>query len=175
MKSKIAVILAGGKGTRWSPMTDYLNKYLLPIYNKPMIYYSLSIVKRSGIKNLFNCNPGDDNLFKSHIGNGKFDQNIEYVTKKPNGIAGGQNFENKISMNTKILLLLGDNIFVGQGLQENYLSLAFKSDLKFIIFSVFSYKPENFGVIQYKKNKPTKIIEKPKKLFQTYSYWHVCF
>ena len=141
MKSKIAVILAGGKGTRLSPMTDYLNKHLLPIYNKPMIYYSLSIVKRSGIKKIYLiCNKGDDNLFKSHIGNGKkFGLNIEYVIqKKPNGIAGGLKLlENKIPVKTKILLLLGDNIFVGQGLQENYLSAAFKSDLKFTIFSVF--------------------------------------
>ncbi len=167
MKNKVAVILAGGKGTRLKPMTEYLNKHLLPIYNKPMIYYPLSIAKRSGIKKIYLiCNPGDDKLFKSHLGNGKnFDLNIEYlIQKKPNGIAGGLKLlENKIPIKTKILLLLGDNIFVGQGLQENYLSSAFKSDSKFTIFSVFSYKPENFGVIQYKKNKPMKIIEKPKK------------
>ena len=167
MKNKIAVILAGGKGTRLRPMTEYLNKHLLPIYNKPMIYYPLSIAKRSGIKKIYLiCNPGDDKIFKAHLGNGRnYGLNINYlIQKKPDGIAGGLKLiKNKIKNNTKILLLLGDNIFLGQGLQENYLSSAFKSNLKFTIFSIFSNKPENFGVIEYKNKKPLKIFEKPKK------------
>ena len=164
---KIAVIFAGGQGTRLKPMTNYINKHLLNVYNKPLINHPLSIVKSCKIKNVFIiCNPNDIKIFKKYLSAFNSIFKFEFVIqKKPNGIVGGLKLlKNKISLNTKMLLLLGDNIFVGQGLYQNFLKPALDSKKSLSIFSVYSNKPEKFGVIMYDKNNiPKKIIEKPTK------------
>ncbi len=162
----VAVILAGGQGTRLKPMTSYINKHLLNVYNKPMINHPLSIVKSCGIKKVYLvCNPNDEKLFKLYFKSQKFDFDFDYIIqKKSNGIIGGLKLlKNKIPIDTKILLLLGDNIFIGQGIYQNFLKNAFMTQKSCSIFSIFSNKPENFGVIKYKKKVPISIIEKPNK------------
>ncbi len=112
------IILAGGKGSRLSPLTKVLNKQLLPLYDKPLIFYPLSILMLSNIKDiLIITNPNEDEEFKKILGNGSnFGVKIQYEEqKKPNGLPEafiiGERFINKKS----VALILGDNFFYGQG------------------------------------------------------------
>jgi glucose-1-phosphate thymidylyltransferase len=115
---KKGIILAGGKGSRLSPLTKVINKQLLPLYDKPLIYYPLSILMLSGIRDvLIITNPDEDKNFKNILGNGlNFGIKIQYIEqKKPNGLPEafiiGEKFINK----ENIALILGDNFFYGQG------------------------------------------------------------
>ncbi len=162
---KKAIILAGGKGSRLRPTTLSVNKHLLPIYDKPLIYYPLSLMMLIGIKNiLIIINKGEKNLFYNLLGDGShLGINIKYKEQsKPNGIPEafviGKNFIN----DDKVALILGDNIFYGQGLVE-----ILKKSKKFAkgakIFTYPVQNPKDFGVVEIKKNKISKILEKPKK------------
>ena len=157
--------MAGGQGTRMRPLTYLLNKHLLPIYDKPLIYYPLSLMMLLKIKKyLIIVNKGEKNLFQKILSDGKhLGINIKYLEQdKPNGIPEafklGENFINS----KKFFLILGDNIFFGQGLIK-ILEKSMKSKNGAKIFCYPVNNPKDFGVIQLKKGKITKIIEKPKK------------
>ena len=165
------IILAGGSGTRLSPLTKAVNKQLLPIYDKPLIFYPLSILMLANIKNiLIVVNPGQIDNFKSLLGDGKrFGIKIRYkIQKKPKGLADafilGKNFIKK----DNVALILGDNFFYGQSLTDKLeKSLTHKNGARIFLKKVKS--PENFGVAKIIHNKIEKIIEKPKKFISNYA------
>jgi glucose-1-phosphate thymidylyltransferase len=162
-----AIILAGGQGLRLYPQTKIINKHLISVYNKPMIYYPLSIAMLSKIKNIaIVCNEKDKNNFFDLLKDGS-DLGIKisyYIQNKSDGIAGAiKTCENFIS-NDKIMVLLGDNIFYGNNLIK-LLTKNYVSHCTIFSYSTANYK--NFGVIEYKKNKIYKIHEKPKKFYSS--------
>jgi glucose-1-phosphate thymidylyltransferase len=167
----IGIILAGGSGTRLSPLTKAVNKQLLPIYDKPLIFYPLSILMLANIKNiLMIVNPGQIDSFKSLLGDGKrFGIKIQYkIQKKPKGLADafilGKNFINE----DNVALILGDNFFYGQSLTDK-LQKSLLHDNGARIFLKKVKTPENFGVAKITQNKIEKIIEKPKKFVSNYA------
>jgi glucose-1-phosphate thymidylyltransferase len=159
------LILAGGSGTRLYPTTRAISKQLLPIYDKPMIYYSLSVLMLAGIKDiLIITTPEDQTNYKRLLNDGRqFGINLSYsIQIKPGGVAEafivGEEFIGKDS----VCLILGDNIFYGQGLT----TLLEKAILKHNGATIFGYKvndPERFGVIEInEKGKIISLKEKPK-------------
>ena len=115
---KKGIILAGGRGTRLSPLTKVINKQLLPLYDKPLIFYPLSILMLAGIRNiLIITNIGEDVSFKKILGDGSnFGIKIQYLEqKKPNGLPEAFIIGEKFINNENIALILGDNFFYGQG------------------------------------------------------------
>jgi glucose-1-phosphate thymidylyltransferase len=162
---KKGIILAGGKGTRLSPLTKVINKQLLPLYDKPLIYYPLSILMLAGIKDiLIITNTGEDASFKKILGNGSnFGIKIQYLEqKKPNGLPEafiiGEKFINK----EDIALILGDNFFYGQGFTKR-LKEKTKKNSGATIFTYQVNNPQDYGIVSIKKNKIINIKEKPKK------------
>jgi glucose-1-phosphate thymidylyltransferase len=162
---KKGIILAGGTGTRLSPLTKAVNKQLLPLYDKPLIFYPLSILMLAGIKNiLIIINDGQEENFSNILGNGKrYGINIKYkIQKKPRGIAEafilGKNFIKKDSVS----LILGDNFFYGQSLTAKLLKSK-NQNKGATIFLKSVNNPENFGVAVIKNSKISTIVEKPKK------------
>jgi glucose-1-phosphate thymidylyltransferase len=159
------IILAGGKGSRLSPLTKVLNKQLLPLYDKPLIFYPLSILMLSNIKDiLIITNPNEDEEFKKILGDGSnFGVKIQYEEqKKPNGLPEafiiGERFINKKS----VALILGDNFFYGQGF-TNRLKKISKKKIGATIFTYQVNNPQDYGVAYIKNNKIVDIKEKPKK------------
>ena len=165
MTNRKGIILAGGSGSRLHPITDVSSKQLLPVYDKPMIYYPLSILMAIGIKNiLIISSPMDMPRYKSLLGNGKkWGINFSFkIQKKPNGIAQALILGEKFLKSDPSCLILGDNLFHGKDL---LLSLK-KADQDIKNASVVTYpvkNPQRFGVLEKRNNKPYKIIEKPKK------------
>ena len=158
------IILAGGQGTRLHPITNFVSKKLLPVFDKPMINYSLSILMLSNIRDvLIISTPRDINNFKDYLGDGKqYGLKLSYaVQKKPNGIAEafiiGESFIKKSS----VALILGDNIFFGSELSKILKKTA--ASKKNTIFLCHVNDPNRFGVAYIRKKKLIKIIEKPKK------------
>ena len=163
---KKGIILAGGKGTRMSPLTKAVNKQLLPIYDKPLIFYPLSILMLANIKDiLIIVNKGQLDQYKKLIPNGKnLGIKITYKEQdKPRGLPDafviGENFIGK----ENVAMILGDNFFYGQNLTSMLLeNTKLKKGAKVVLHKV--QKPEVFGVAKIdKKNKITAIKEKPKK------------
>ncbi len=162
---KKGIILAGGMGTRMSPLTKAVNKQLLPIYDKPLIYYPLSILMLAKIKDiLIIVNKGQLEQYKKIIPNGKrLGIKISYKEQiKPRGLPDafilGQNFIKK----DKVAMILGDNFFYGQSLSKMLnVCKNLKNGAKVILHKVVN--PEKFGVAKVKKNKIFLIKEKPKK------------
>lgn len=166
MTNRKGIILAGGSGSRLHPITDVSSKQLLPVYDKPMIYYPLSILMAIGIKDiLIISSPMDMPRYKSLLGNGKkWGINFSFkIQKKPNGIAQALILGEKFLKSDPSCLILGDNLFHGKDL---LLSLK-KADQDIKNASIVTYpvkNPQRFGVLEKRNNKPYKIIEKPKKL-----------
>ena len=168
---KKGIILAGGSGTRLSPLTKAVNKQLLPIYDKPLIFYPLSILMLANIKDiLMIVNPGQIDNFKSLLGDGKrFGIKIQYkIQKKPKGLADafilGKNFIKK----NNVALILGDNFFYGQSLTDKLeKSLSHTNGARIFLKNV--KMPENFGVAKIINNKIIEIVEKPKKFISNYA------
>tara|TARA_Y100000996_G_scaffold257809_1_gene202921 strand:- start:49 stop:918 length:870 start_codon:yes stop_codon:yes gene_type:complete len=162
------IILAGGKGTRMSPLTKAVNKQLLPIYDKPLIFYPLSILMLAKIKDiLIVVNKGQLEQYKKILPNGKrLGIKLSYAEQpKPKGLPDafilGEKFINK----KNVALILGDNFFYGQYLTQKLKScVKLKSGAKILLHKVA--KPEAYGVAKIdKKNKVIGIKEKPKKFF----------
>jgi glucose-1-phosphate thymidylyltransferase len=169
---KKGIILAGGHGTRMSPLTKAVNKQLLPIYDKPLIFYPLSILMLSGIKEiLIIVNKGQLNQFKKLIPNGKnLGIKINYQEQLyPSGLPEAFIIGEKFIKKDNIALILGDNFFYGQSL-----GLKLKENTKLkngaTVFLHKVSKPELYGVAKInKKNKIIKIVEKPKKFISDYA------
>ena len=163
---KKGIVLAGGKGTRMSPLTKAVNKQLLPIYDKPLIYYPLSILMLAKIKDiLIIVNTGQLEQYQKLIPSGK-NLGIKISFKeqdKPRGLPDAFIIGEKFINNNSVAMILGDNFFYGQNLSKLLLSCSsIKSGAKIILHNV--QNPELFGVAKINKNKKIlKIIEKPKK------------
>ena len=162
---KKGIILAGGKGSRMSPLTKAVNKHLLPIYDKPLIFYPLSIFMLAKIKDiLIIVNKGQLNQYKKLLPNGK-NLGIKITYKEQNSPRGlpdafliGEKFIGK----NNISLILGDNFFYGKFLSKKLLNFTkLNSGAKVVLHRVS--KPEKYGVAKIKNNKITQIVEKPKK------------
>jgi glucose-1-phosphate thymidylyltransferase len=165
-KNAKGIILAGGSGTRLFPITRGVCKQLLPIYDKPMIYYPLSVLMLSGITDiLIISTPKDLPRFEDIFGNGRqLGLNFSYkAQKEPKGIAEafilGENFIGK----SHVSLLLGDNIFYGDRLPQ-LLKKAIRTKKGATIFGYYVKDPQRYGVIEFDKNyKVLSIEEKPQK------------
>jgi|TARA_B100000795_G_scaffold265464_1_gene247332 glucose-1-phosphate thymidylyltransferase len=163
---KKGIILAGGMGTRMSPLTKAVNKHLLPIYDKPLIFYPLSILMLSKIKDiLIIVNKGQLNQYKKLIPNGKnLGIKISYIEQeKPRGLPDAFILGEKFIGKEKVAMILGDNFFYGQNLTSILLkSSKIKSGATVLLHKV--QKPELYGVAKVnQKLKIIKIKEKPKK------------
>lgn len=166
MTTKKGIILAGGSGTRLYPATRAISKQLMPVYDKPMIYYPLTTIMLAGIRDfLLISTPRDVPLFRNLLGDGsQWGINIAYAEQNaPNGLAEafviGRSFIGK----DNVAMILGDNLYYGQGLQDILPQVAQKNTGA----TVFGYRvaqPERYGVIAYDKNgRLVDIIEKPSK------------
>ena len=162
---KKGIILAGGKGTRMSPLTKAVNKQLLPIHDKPLIFYPLSILMLAGIKEiLIIVNQGQLEQYKKIIPDGKnFGMKIDYIEQKnPNGLPEAFILGEKFIENQSVCLILGDNFFYGQNLTKILQSCTkLKNGAKVLLHRV--NKPENFGVAKVIGKRIKNIKEKPKK------------
>ena len=159
------ILLLGGSGMRFRPVTKVVNKHLIPILNRPIFYYSLSCLMLSNIKDI---NIISDNntirLIKKIIGNGsKIGLRLHYtVQKKPGGIPEGIKLSKRFIGKSRYALMLGDNFFYSDNLIKILSNISKKKENTVISYRV--EKPENFGVLKKdKKNKIVEIIEKPKE------------
>ncbi len=162
------IILAGGSGTRLYPLTKVTSKQLLPIYDKPMIYYPLSTLMLAGIRDiLIISTPSDTPRFKDLLGDGSnFGINLSYaVQKKPEGLAQAFLIGEDFIGNDTCAMILGDNIFYG-GWFRKYLNDAVRDaeNGKATIFGYYVSDPERFGIVEFdKENNVISVEEKPKK------------
>ena len=157
------IILAGGTGSRLYPATISISKQLLPVYDKPMIYYPLSVLMLADIREiLIITTPQDINLFKTLLGDGKqFGVNLSYeIQEKPEGLAQAFIIGEKFINNSSVSLILGDNLFCGEGFTKVLKPI--KQGAHLYAYQVSD--PENFGIIEFDSNfNPISIEEKPKK------------
>lgn len=158
------IILAGGKGKRLHPITKVISKQLIPIYDKPLIFYPLSILIDIGIKEiLIICVPEDLNTFKKLLNPIKTKAKFFYaVQKKPSGLPEAFKIGKNFIKNDPVTLILGDNIFYN----KNFFKMtkkAFKDDKNATIFLKKVNNPKDFGILSVNKYNKIQIVEKPKK------------
>ncbi len=156
------IILAGGTGSRLSPLTKVTNKHLLPIYNKPMIYYPLFTLKQAGIKNiLIISGKGHAGSFLELLGSGsEFNLSLSYeVQEEAGGIAQALNLAKDFAGNEKMIVILGDNI-IEDDISESAQTFETR-DTGATIFLKEVHNPQSYGVADLSDGKITRIIEKP--------------
>lgn len=163
------IILAGGSGTRLYPLTMVTSKQLLPIYDKPMVYYPMSVLMNAGIRDiLIISTPADTPRFKDLLGDGhQFGVNITYaVQKSPDGLAQAFIIGEEFIGDEPVAMVLGDNIFAGHGLKKK-LRVAVENAQTGNGATIFGYyvdDPERFGIVEFDKDgKAISIEEKPEK------------
>ena len=168
MKSNLlrkGIILAGGNGSRLFPITRGISKQLMPIYNKPMIYYPLSTLMLSGIREfLIITTENDKSSFKKLLGNGdEFGIEINYLTQSsPDGLAQAFLIGEDFIKDSPVALILGDNLFNGSCLEDKLKSVNLKHDQN-TIFAFPVNNPKRYGVVEFNTNKKViDIVEKPK-------------
>jgi glucose-1-phosphate thymidylyltransferase len=158
------IILAGGSGTRLYPITRAVSKQLLPVYNKPMVYYPLSALLLAGVRDvLVITTPHDRPLFETLLGDGSFiGVSISYaVQPKPEGLAQSFIIGEKFIGNDPVSLVLGDNLFYGHDLPE-YLQRASARRSGATVFAYQVKDPERYGVVAFdSQGRPSEIVEKP--------------
>ena len=175
---KKGIILAGGMGTRMSPLTKAVNKQLLPIYDKPLIFYPLSILMLANIKDiLIIVNKGELNQYKKIIPSGKnLGIRITYAEQEsPKGLPDAFIIGEKFIGKNSVALILGDNFFYGQNLSKELVDSAkLKKGARVFLYKVT--KPELYGVATIdNKNRIKKIVEKPKKYISDYAVTGIYF
>lgn len=169
------IVLAGGSGTRLYPITKGVSKQLLPIYDKPMIYYPISVLIQAGIRKiLIISTPEDLPGFKRLLGNGKdLGLNFEYAEQpSPDGLAQAFIIGKEFIGNDPVCLVLGDNIFYGYGLDELVKNARNNVEENGIanVFGYYVNDPDRYGVVEYDKtNTVISIEEKPKKPKSNYA------
>ncbi|MDD6807583.1 MAG: glucose-1-phosphate thymidylyltransferase RfbA [Oscillospiraceae bacterium] len=171
------IILAGGSGTRLYPLTRVTSKQLLPIYDKPMIFYPLSMLMLAGIKDiLIISTPSDTPRFEDLLGDGSlFGLNIEYaIQEAPNGLAEAFLIGEEFIGNDTVAMILGDNIFYGNGLGHILRQAATQANLeegsKATIFGYYVDNPQDFGVIEFDRDgRVISLEEKPQEPRSNYA------
>jgi|TARA_R110000782_G_scaffold267159_1_gene362290 glucose-1-phosphate thymidylyltransferase len=159
------IVLAGGSGTRLHPLTLAVSKQLMPIYDKPMIYYPISTLMSAGIREILIVTTPHDNLsFKTLLGDGsQFGCKFEYeVQEVPNGLAQAFVIGEKFIGDDSVALILGDNIFYGTGLEQLLVEL--REPKGGVVFAYHVSDPQRYGVVEFdENNKAISIEEKPLK------------
>lgn len=161
------IVLAGGSGTRLYPLTKVTSKQLLPIYDKPMIYYPMSVLMDAGIRDiLIISTPQDTQRFESLLGNGyQFGVNLSYaIQPSPDGLAQAFIIGADFIGNDTVAMVLGDNIFAGHGLKERLKNAVRNADTGkgATIFGYYVDDPERFGIVEFdEEGKAVSIEEKP--------------
>ncbi len=166
------IILAGGSGTRLHPLTMVVSKQLMPVYDKPMIYYPLSVLMLSGIQDiLIITTPHDQAAFQNLLGDGaKWGLNLQYaVQAEPNGLAEAFIIGESFIGNDEVTLILGDNIYYGEGL-PNRLQTVAKETNGATVFGYYVTDPERYGVVDFdEQGKALSIEEKPEEPKSNYA------
>ena len=168
-----AILLAGGKGSRLFPVTKGVSKQLLPVYDKPMVYYPLSVILSAGIREVMIIStPQDTNQYKRLLGDGsRWGITIEYkIQEKPNGLAEAFILGEEFIGSEPICLILGDNIFYGNTLSEKLSNCIKISENKASVFGCHVEDPQRYGVISFDDDgNAISIDEKPKKPKSNYA------
>lgn len=168
------IVLAGGAGTRLYPITKGISKQLIPIYDKPMVYYPISVLMLAGIKDILIISTPDDlPMFRRLLGNGhELGVNFEYAEQpRPEGLAQAFIIGEEFIGDDNVCLVLGDNIFYGQGftsMLNDAVSFAQKGESTIFAYSV--QDPQRYGVVEFdNNNKAISIIEKPQNPASNYA------